>query len=238
MSTLDVPGARLHYEIRGSGPLLVMIGAPMDSSGFAALAPLMSGDHTVVTYDPRGTGRSAREDPTSDVTADLLADDVHRLLTALGDEPVDVLGSSGGAVTGLALATRHPDQVRTLVAHEPPVVDVLPDRKEVRAAIFDLVELYHHKGPAAATREFMALTGIDMGPAGDVTADAPDDGEDLFFAHMLRTITGYAVRYRRSEGDPDAGRRGCWGNVERTARQPYGRGPCRGAGQRAGGVRG
>lgn len=61
-----------------------------------------------------------------------MAHDVHRVLQAVTHEPALVFGSSGGAVTGLALATRHPEQVRTLVAHEPPLVEVLPDAEQVR----------------------------------------------------------------------------------------------------------
>src|SRR6266568_2701403 len=118
--TLDVPGARLYYERRGTGPLLLMIGSPMDSTGFAGLASALADDYTVVTYDPRGIGNSSREDTTEDVTPGQQADDVRRLLSALGGGPASVFGSSGGAVVGLALVTAHPAQVRTLVAHEPP----------------------------------------------------------------------------------------------------------------------
>src|ERR687888_607077 len=87
---LDVPGARLYYERRGSGPLLLMIGSPMDSTGFTGLAAALAGDYTVVTYDPRGIGDSSREDTSSDVTPEQQADDVHRLLLALGDEPASI----------------------------------------------------------------------------------------------------------------------------------------------------
>jgi pimeloyl-ACP methyl ester carboxylesterase len=114
---LDVPGARLYYERRGRGPLLLLIGSPMDSGGFAPLASALADRYTVVTYDPRGIANSSREDTTEDVTPAQQAEDVHRLLSALGGGPADVFGSSGGAVVGLALVTAHPDQLRTLVAH-------------------------------------------------------------------------------------------------------------------------
>jgi pimeloyl-ACP methyl ester carboxylesterase len=107
--TLDVPGARLYYERRGSGPLLLLIGSPMDSSGFTPLASALADRYTVVTYDPRGIANSSREATTEDVTPTQQADDVHRLLSALGGQPVDLFGSSGGAVVGLALVTAHPD---------------------------------------------------------------------------------------------------------------------------------
>jgi pimeloyl-ACP methyl ester carboxylesterase len=96
MSFLDVPGARLYYETRGRGPLLFMIGSPMDSTGFAPLAEIMAATHSVVTYDPRGVGNSTREDAEEDITPELQADDVHRLIGALGGAPLNYLGSSGG----------------------------------------------------------------------------------------------------------------------------------------------
>ncbi|MGH3928212.1 MAG: alpha/beta fold hydrolase, partial [Pseudonocardiaceae bacterium] len=113
--TLDVPGARLYYEVRGSGPVLMMIGLPVDSAWFAQIAPLLADEYTVVTYDPRGISRSTIEDPDQDATPELVADDVHRVLSTVTTDPADVFGSSGGAVTGLALAGKHPAQVLTLV---------------------------------------------------------------------------------------------------------------------------
>jgi clorobiocin/coumermycin A biosynthesis protein CloN7/CouN7 len=106
--TLDVPGARLYYERRGTGPLLLMIGSPMDSTGFAGLADALAGRYAVVTYDPRGIGNSSREDTGQDVTPGQQADDVRRLLAGLGGDPADVFGSSGGTVVGLVLVTAYP----------------------------------------------------------------------------------------------------------------------------------
>jgi pimeloyl-ACP methyl ester carboxylesterase len=109
VSFLDVPGARLYHEIRGNGPLLFIVGSPMASTGFVALAEIVSATHSVVTYDPRGIGNSTREDADEDITPELQADDVHQLIAALGGgRPVDYLGSSGGAVVGLALVQESP----------------------------------------------------------------------------------------------------------------------------------
>ena len=158
---LDVPGARLYYERRGTGPLLLMIGSPMDSTGFAGLASALASHYTVVTYDPRCIGNSSREDTSQDVTPGQQADDVHRLLSALGDGPASVFGSSGGATVGLALVTAHPGQVRTLVAHEPPVVELLPDSAQVRAQFEDIYATYQADGADKAMQKFFAhaLTG-------------------------------------------------------------------------------
>jgi len=151
---LAVPGARLYYERRGNGPLLLLlIGSPMDSAGLAGLAAAMAGDYTVVTYDPRGIGNSSCQDPGQDVTPEQQADDVHRLLSALGGEPAYVFGSSGGAVVGLALVTAHPGQVRRLVAHEPPVVELLSDSAQLRDQIQDIYDTY---GPRGLTRRWVS----------------------------------------------------------------------------------
>src|ERR1039458_9701278 len=153
---LAVPGARLYYERRGTGPLLLLIGSPMDSAGLAGLAAAMAGDYTVVTYDPRGIGNSSCQDPGQDVTPEQQADDVHRLLPVLGGGPAYVFGSSGGAVVGLALVTAFPGQVRALVAHEPPVTGLLPDSAQVRAQIEDIYQTYRAGGTEQAMGKFMA----------------------------------------------------------------------------------
>ena len=194
-STLDVPGAQLYYEVRGSGPVIMMVGAPMDSSGFAALAPLLATDHTVVTYDPRGIARSTRDDPDEDLTAEIFADDVHRVLAAVTDEPAAMLGSSGGAITGLSLVERHPGQVHTLVAHEPPVAELLSDAEQVRAGFADIYATYRAEGPFAAMAKFFVLTGIEA-PTPEDTGEQPDPAEmaatlDVFLGHMVRTIGAY-----------------------------------------------
>jgi pimeloyl-ACP methyl ester carboxylesterase len=194
---LEVPGARIYYEVRGSGPLLMMIGLPMDSTGFAALAPLLAGEYTVVTYDPRGFSRSPIDDPEQDSTPDLAADDVHRVLGALTSDPAYLFGSSGGAVTGLALVTRYPGQVRTLVAHEPPVMELLPDAAQVLAATEAIYDTYRSEGPGAAFAKFMILTGLGTPAAGTaVPAAARQSSQDVangvrFLAHQLRPTAFY-----------------------------------------------
>lgn len=137
--TLEVPGARLYYEVRGEGPLVVLVGAPMDAMSFTPLADLLAGDHTVLTTDPRGINRSPVDDPGQDSTPQMRADDLSRLLTHLGTGPAAVLGSSGGAVSALALAQAHPGQVRTVIAHEPPLIELLPDRAERHAGNEDVI---------------------------------------------------------------------------------------------------
>ena len=113
--------------------MLVLIGSPMGAGGFGTLASHFP-DRTVVTYDPRGVERSTKDDPSSQSTPDQHADDVHRIIAELDEGPVDLFASSGGAVNALALVAKHPEQVRTLVAHEPPLAAILPDRDGAMAA--------------------------------------------------------------------------------------------------------
>ena len=198
---LDVPGARLYYERRGTGPLLLMIGSPMDSTGFAGLASALAGEYTVVTYDPRCIGNSSREDTSQDVTPGQQADDVHRLLSALGGGPASVFGSSGGATVGLALVTAHPGQVRTLVAHEPPVVELLPDSAQVRAQFEDIYATYRADGADQAMQKFFAHAGLTgaPGPGADTPRWEPSPEQmarmratnEAFLAHLLRPTTYY-----------------------------------------------
>lgn len=204
---LDVPGARLYYEQRGDGPLLLLIGSPMDSTGFTALAQALAGRHTVITYDPRGLGRSTRAETALDITPEQQADDIHRLLSALGGTPADVFGSSGGAIVGLALVTAHPAAVRTLVAHEPPVIELLPDRDQVRAQFQHVYDTYRTSGPDQAMPKFMAHAGLNQPPS-PAQPSAPDPGApawaptpeqaarmradtEVFLAHLLRPTTNY-----------------------------------------------
>jgi uncharacterized protein YndB with AHSA1/START domain/pimeloyl-ACP methyl ester carboxylesterase len=158
--TLDVPGATLTYDVRrndaSTEPILLVIGSPMGAAGFVTLSRHFS-DRTVVTYDPRGVERSVKTDPTSPVTPDVHADDLHRLIQAIGGAPVDLFASSGGAVNALALVSKHPEDVRTLVAHEPPLAAVLPDREHAMAATRAVHDTYQRSGWGAGMAQFIAI---------------------------------------------------------------------------------
>jgi len=162
--TLDLPGATLTYDVREAEPeshepVLLMIGSPMDASGFTTLARHFP-DRTVVTYDPRGVGRSPRADGVTAATPEEHAEDLHRLISELDAGPVDIFASSGGAVNALALVTRHPAALRTLVGHEPPLATVLPDREETLAVIEDIHETYGRNGYGPAMAKFIAFTSV------------------------------------------------------------------------------
>ncbi|MGY1691352.1 alpha/beta hydrolase [Geodermatophilus sp. SYSU D01105] len=174
--TLEVPGAVLTYDVRpgpaGAG-VLFLIGSPMGAAGFGTLAGHFA-DRTVVTYDPRGSERSRRTDGAAGSTPEEHADDLSRLIAELDAGPVDVFASSGGAVNALVLVARHPEQVRTLVAHEPPAAALLPDRAEALAASRHVHETYLRSGFGAGMAEFIRLVS-HRGPVPADWTDTPAD---------------------------------------------------------------
>lgn len=152
----------LAYDVHGvvpasdGRPPVLMIGQPMDASGFRGLAARLP-ERTVVAYDPRGQGRSVRHDGRTDNAPVVQAEDVHRLVRALGGRPVDVFASSGGAVTALALVAAHPHDVRTLVAHEPPSIRELPDAAAAERAWAAVRAVYDRDGGGAGMAAFLAM---------------------------------------------------------------------------------
>jgi pimeloyl-ACP methyl ester carboxylesterase len=205
--TLDVPGATLTYDVRrneaSTEPILLLIGSPMGAAGFGTLSQHFP-DRTVVTYDPRGVERSVKADPASPVTPDVHADDLHRLIQAIAGGPVDLFASSGGAVNALALVSKHPEDVRTLVAHEPPLASILPDREHAMAATRAVQETYQRSGWGAGLAHFITLTShrgpftaeVASQPAPDpATFGLPteDDGSrtDPLLGQNLITSTHY-----------------------------------------------
>ncbi|MGS0687942.1 alpha/beta fold hydrolase [Nakamurella sp. GG22] len=160
---LDTPDVDLVYDVDGplptadGRPPLLMIGQPMDATGFRTLASYFP-DRTVVTYDPRGLGRSKRKDGGDTAVPAAQAGDVHAVITALGAGPVEMFASSGGAVTALALVAAHPEDVSTLVAHEPPMIPVLPDAAAADRAFKCVREVYQANGSGAGMAAFIAMT--------------------------------------------------------------------------------
>ncbi|MEU8096903.1 alpha/beta fold hydrolase [Streptomyces rubiginosohelvolus] len=207
--TLTTAGADLVYDVRGplptadGRPPLFLIGHPMDASGFVALAARFP-DRTVVTYDPRGLGRSTRADGRVDYTPEMLADDVHAVITKLGAGPVEMFASSGGAVTALALVARHPDDVTTLVAHEPPLITITPDGPAAVRARAGVRDAYEKRGWGAGMAAFVAMTSWEgeftdayfAQPAPDPTAfgmPAEDDGsrDDPLLSDRSWAVSGH-----------------------------------------------
>jgi pimeloyl-ACP methyl ester carboxylesterase len=169
VKSLEVEGATLHYEVSGQGPVLLMIsGGPTDAAIYMGLAPAFTDRYTVVCYDPRGNSRSSLAGSPAEQQVEVHSNDAHLLLKELakdrGDEPAYVFGSSGGAVVALDLVARHPEQVRTVVAHEPPLVQLLPDSEEWLARLQDVYDTYRDQGVGPAMEKFL------------VTVDPPKEG--------------------------------------------------------------
>jgi pimeloyl-ACP methyl ester carboxylesterase len=163
MHMLETAGADIAYDVHGPPPTadgrppLFMVGQPMDASGFSTLASHFP-DRTVVTYDPRGLGRSIRRDGRVDHSPTVQANDVHAVIEGLGAAPVEMFASSGGAVTALALVAAYAKDVVTVVAHEPPLIPVLRDAEaaeRARAGVHDACEA---KGSSAGMAAFIAMT--------------------------------------------------------------------------------
>src|SRR3954471_10290600 len=209
MHTLKTAGADIAYDVHGTLPTaggrppLFMIGQPMTATGFATLASHFP-ERTVVTYDPRGLGRSIRKDGRVDNMPTLQASDVHAVIEALGAGPVEMFASSGGAVTALALVAAHPDDVTTLVAHEPPLIPVLPDAAAAERARAGFRDAYEANGSGAGMAAFIAMTSwrgeftdeYFAQPAADPAAVgmlAEDDGsrEDPLLSDRSWAVSSY-----------------------------------------------
>lgn len=203
--TLAAPGATITYDVHGtlgSGVPLLLIGSPMGAEGFATLAGHFT-DRPVVTYDPRGAGRSTRSDGSGEITPAHHAADLQRVVEAVGGGPVDVFATSGGAVNALAWVSDDGEQVRTLVAHEPPLTAVLPDRDAFTAAIEDMARTYQREGRGPAMAKFILLVthdgelpdGYRYPPVDPAQFGLPteDDGsrDDALLGQNLRSSTGY-----------------------------------------------
>jgi pimeloyl-ACP methyl ester carboxylesterase len=203
--TLEAPGATLTYDVRpGSSDdiPLFLIGSPMGAAGFASLSSHFP-DRTIITYDPRGSERSTKADPSTESHPDEHADDLHRIIEEVG-APVDLFASSGGAVNALALVAEHSEDVRSLVAHEPPLASLLPDAANAKAAVRAIGDSYQRGGFGAGMAHFMAITS-HRGPFPDDIAGQPapdpstfglpgeDDGSrtDVMLAQNLINSTHY-----------------------------------------------
>ncbi|MGQ0608680.1 MAG: alpha/beta fold hydrolase [Chloroflexota bacterium] len=247
--TLDVPGATLTYDVRrgtSDAPPLFLVGLPMAAPGFATLGSHFT-DRTVMTYDPRGSERSTKSDPTSPATPDDHADDLHRIIQAFDAGPVDLFGSSGGAITALALVAKHPEDVRLLVAHEPPLASVLPDRENAMAVTRAVGETYQAMGFGAGMAHFIAAVshkgefpdGFAQQPAPDPAMfgmPAEDDGsrtDGLLGSNNMVNTTHYEPDFDAlgaastriviaagEESEGEMAHRGALGVAERLGRQP------------------
>jgi pimeloyl-ACP methyl ester carboxylesterase len=174
-NTVAAPGAALTYDVRepetpSEHRPLFIFGSPMGASGFEQLARHLD-DRTVITCDPRGVERSTWE-PDSALTAEVHAEDYHRVVEAARLGPVDAFGSSGGGMCALHWVVAHPEHVRTLVSHEPPLVALLEDREMAIKVNADIVDTYQRVGYGPAMAKFLQLV-MRQSPLPDDYLDQP-----------------------------------------------------------------
>lgn len=203
---LRVPGASLYYQVRGSGPLLLMVPAGAgDADSYKRLVVYLDDHFTVVTYDRRGYARSPLDDPDQPVKIATHSNDLHCLLSALSSKPAYVFGCSIGALIGLDLAIRHPEQVGVLVAHEPPVGAMLP-REERESE--NLSRMYQRRGAAIALQEFATRIGVQHdGPGKDIglprtDSQAADANREAFFRYDVGAVARYKLNLKALKSSP------------------------------------
>jgi pimeloyl-ACP methyl ester carboxylesterase len=194
--TLRVPGAHLYYKIRGTGPILLLIaGGAGDAETFDLLAEHLVAHYTIVTYDRRGLTRSPLDDPDQAIEIATHGDDACRLLAALSPAPAHVFGSSIGALIGLDLALHHPEQVRLLVAHEPPLGQLL---SEAERPTVDMQEIARREGGAAAIKALAASIGVQYADR-EPGVTLPQETErsaanrDFFVTHDVGAVGRYRL---------------------------------------------
>ncbi|MEV5751998.1 alpha/beta hydrolase [Actinoallomurus sp. NPDC052308] len=171
-------------------------GGDGDAGRNAGLVARLADDYTVVTYDRRGLSRSRLDDPGAPVTLETHADDAHRLLAGLTDRPALLFGSSFGALTGLILASRHPAQVDTLVAHDPATARLLDDaaRARITGELADLEEIFRRDGVLAALKRLGELVAADFADREpDVRLPEPPDARrianlEFFFSRDITAM--------------------------------------------------
>src|SRR6266446_1959856 len=207
--TLDVPGASLYYEVRGSGPVLLMMpGGPADATTFRQIENDLAKRYTVVTYDPRTYSHSVLKEPVEDSRmVQVFADDVHRLLKRVaGDEKSCIFASSGGATIALDLIARHAEQIDTVILHEPPSPSLLPDKAKARAGFDDVCETCEKEGLFPAMQKFMVLVGVQGGPPQPDHEPTSEDKEQqaLLMGNMNYFFSRYIRNIGRYEPDLDA----------------------------------
>ena len=210
--TVDVPGAVLTYDVRepdtpsDQRPLFIF-GSPMGASGFEQLVSQF-GDRTVITYDPRGMDRSTRE-PDSELTAEVHADDYHRVVEAAGLGPVDAFASSGGGMCALHWIVAHPEDVRTLVCHEPPLVTLLEDREMAIKVNADIVDTYHRDGYGPAMAKFIHACDATEPAAGRLPGPARTRPGAVRAANPGRRVARGPASGRQPRDAAVRARRGC-----------------------------
>ena len=202
LNKLAVPGATLHYEVTGSGPVLLLIAdGGSDSGAFDSIVGPLAAEYTVVAYDPRGNSRSPYAGEPVEEQVETSSADALALIDVLSpDRPAFVFGTGTGAITGIDLITRYPDRVRMLVTHEPPAVELLAEAKDSRAFFEEVFETFQRDGVPMAQLLYAGGTGLDeddlpapedLRPEYRELLDRTEANAANFFEHKLLPFTRY-----------------------------------------------
>ncbi|MFF7648784.1 alpha/beta fold hydrolase [Streptomyces sp. NPDC007983] len=216
IGSLRVNGATLHYEVRGQGPILLLIpGGTGGAASFDGIAADLAAEYTVAAYDPRGMSRSTLDDPDAEQQVAEHADDAFRMLELLSPaEPARVCGVSSGAIAALHLLTAHPERIARVVAHEPPVVEVLPDAAEHRALIARVRDTFRTQGVMPAMAVFAAglkkegdaaepKAELKLPPRAAARAEQTMGNLPYFVSRIVPGFMSYAPDIHRLEGLSD-----------------------------------
>ncbi|PFF26459.1 alpha/beta hydrolase [Bacillus cereus] len=192
--TLQVPGANIYYEVRGAGPLLLLIhGGGGDADKFHNLANHLADRYTVVTYDRRGHSRSILANQTEDYQVETHSDDAHCLLAKLTDEPAYIFGSSSGAVIGLDLCIRHPEQIRMIIPHEPVLLQLLYDNELVQAKQFLKYLKENHRNEVVKLLSISEVDTNNCGHLKDGKTERLLSNSTYFVEHEIPGIINYSL---------------------------------------------
>nr|WP_212974646.1 alpha/beta hydrolase [Bacillus sp. J14TS2] len=196
--TLQVAGANIYYEMHGSGPILLLIhGGGGDADKFHHVVADLADRYTVVTYDRRGHSRSSFTNGTEDYNVETHSDDAHLLLAKLTDEPAYVFGSSSGAVIGLDLCIRHPEQIQVLVPHEPILLQLL-DGNELKQAELFMEELKkNHRSQVIKLLSNLQTDDLKPGQSMDMLTELLLSNSTYFTEHEIPGILNYTLNINR-----------------------------------------
>ncbi len=194
-----VNSTEIYYEVRGSGPTVLLIhGTNLDSGCYDDLASILAQDFTVVTYDRRGYSRSPRPAGWERTSIEEQADDAAALISEIRLGPAAVFGSSSAGPIAIEMALRHPRHVRQVIAHEPALFTVLPQPfvQEAFAALTPMIEQAVAAGGPAAGQQ--ALLGALAGAGGFESLATPDvrarwltNAELVFQMEFPNMLLGY-----------------------------------------------
>lgn len=210
MYTLDLPGANLRYHKVGKGPVLILIpGANGTGDIFLPLAERLKEHFTIVSIDRRDYGKSeltkplpeVASNPDSDYRVKRDAQDVATLAQQLSAEPVYVLGSSSGAIVAMHVLKEHPDVVKEIAFHEPPINTFLPDSTYWKEKNDEIVNMALTEGLQKAMQYFGKTLNIAQLDAKSMSQPVSenDENQKVQYERMMFWVEYEIRQYTHSD---------------------------------------